>query len=349
MEIFDDNLKKVVERFFDSSDFELLNYWYLVFDKANESYRDYLEMLFKSLDENTQKDFKDKLCKDCKNFYETINELIVSSYLITLGCSVECEPNIEGKTPDWVIETTDNKKIIIDLFTSNTPTFMQSQSEVVSRLNKRIEKLPSFAILWGKITDAYTALRNIDQLTEDISRWLESAPKLNESFSSYGLSVFLRNYHNRPLTLLALSIDESRRNDLRDLPNKIIDKAEKYENISTNHKMPFVVAIVFDRMIIDEDTVEQYICSYPASLIETYFYYDENGNKVIEGVFAPDGNGGMFQLEDRHDEGVFRKDSLSGVITFWFHSRNFIGTKLFKNPKATFPLPEELDFKTVIS
>jgi hypothetical protein len=100
-------------------------------------------------------------------------------------------------------------------------------------------------------------------------------------------------------------------------------------------------------MLVDEETIEQFICSFPSSYSEKRYYYDENGGIVFEGIYVPDGLGGMFKLEDRHDEGVFRKDSLSGVLTFWFHSRDFIGTRLFKNQKATFPLPEELDFKIV--
>jgi hypothetical protein len=348
MKIFDDELKNIAEQFSDSSDNTLLYFWYLVFDEGFESYRDYLEKLFSVFDENVQKKFKLKLSKDYRGVYEAINEIIIGSYIISYGFSADYEPEIGGKTPDWVIETPSNQKIIIDVFTSNTPVFMQSQSEVVSKLNETVKKFPSYTILWGEITDAYAALKNIEQVTEDILCWLESAPKLNDCFSSNGISLLLRRYNNKPLTLLSMRINERKRNDFRDLPDKIIEKANRYEKISAELKIPFVVAIAFDRMLMDDETVEQFICTYPTSYSEERYYYDENGDKVFEGIFVPDGQGGMFKLEDRYDEGVFRKDSLSGVLTFWFHSRNFIGIKLFKNPKATFPLPEELNFKMVI-
>lgn len=345
MKLFDDDLKNIVKKFSSSSDFELLNYWYLVFDEKHENYRNYLETLFSVFDEKIQNKFKVLLSKDCKGFYETINEIIIGSCLVNLGCSVEYEPEIGGKTPDWIIETPSKQKIIIDVFTSNTPTLMQSQFEVVSKLTENIRKLPSYAVLWGEIIDAYTALRNIEQITQDISRWLETAPKLNECFSSNGISLFVRNYRNKPLTFLSIRINEKKRNDFRDLPDKIIEKANRYEKISADAKIPFVVAIAFDRMIVDEETIEQFICEFPTSYSEERFYFDNNGKKVSEGVFVPDGQGGMFKLEDRYDEGVFRKDSLSGVLTFWFHSREFIGTKLFRNPKATYVLQEELGFQ----
>lgn len=347
MKIFDDKLKSVVGEFSNSSDNDLLNYWHLVFAENHEAYRNFLEAVFNIFNEKVQNIFKKKLTKDCKGFYETINEIIVGSYFISYGFSAEYEPKIEGKTPDWIVETDNNQRIIVDVFTSNTPTFMESQFEVVTKLNKAIKQLPSYAILWGKITDVYTAFKNIEQITRDIIYWLESDPKLDERFISNGISLFLRKYHNRPLTLTSISISETNRNDYRDLPDKIIEKADKYEKISTELKIPFVVAIAFDQMLVDEETIELFICNYPTTHSEKRFYFDEKGNIVVEGVFVPDGHGGMFKLEDRYDEGVFRKDSLSGVLTFWFHSRNFIGTKLFKNPKATFPLPEELDFQII--
>jgi hypothetical protein len=141
--------------------------------------------------------------------------------------------------------------------------------------------------------------------------------------------------------LYAFRIDESKRNDLRDLPNKVIEKTNKYEAVSAKSQLPFVVALVFDRMVIDEERVKQTLCTSGFSEVVTKYFKDRDGN-VFTKNFVTDGHGGEMELEDRHDEGVFRKDSLSGVLTFWYQSRQYVNTLFFNNPKATILLTTDV-------
>lgn len=344
MEIFDDNLRRMAKRSSDSSDNTLIDIWYLIFNSKNELYRNYLEERFNLFSETTQKKFKAKLNKDFKGFYETINEMIIGSHFRTLGYSVEYEPNICGQTPDLIIETPYNQKFIVDIFTSNIPTYIQSQSNAATILLKSIEKLPFSVQLFGDISNPYIIEENIQKITNEISNWLKSKPKIKEQFSSNGVKVSLSRYTDKSQIIAGFNIDDSKRNDYRDLQDKIIKKAIKYKKISENLKMPFIVAIVFNQILVDSETIENLICNSPFSYLVTRYFHNKNGEKVIEGIFAPNGKGGMFKLEDEYNEGTFREKILSGVVTFGFHSRVSYETNLLKNPKATFPLPEELHF-----
>lgn len=340
MKLFEDNLKSAVAKHEKSSDSALLNFWHLIFSERHEAYRDYLEDCFNKLENADQRKLNSKLLTDHKGFYEALNEIIVGGILATRGWSLQYEPKFGNKTPDWLIQNSENQKVIIDVFTSKTPVHMAKQFEIFSNLEQSLKSLDHNVTLKVDFEDAFLADKHIVEITDKIEQWLNVKLKIGESFSLKGLVVTLHEVQESQRSGIDIwaSIDDSKRNDISDLPNKIIDKVNKYENISRENEIPFVVAVVFDRMLVDEHTVEQLITTSGFSSIETRYYQNQDGSSYTK-KFIPDGHNGLIELEDRFDEGVFRKDFLSGVFGFWFHSRSFSDLQIYKNPKAAIALP----------
>lgn len=343
MKLFEDNLKSTVAKHENSSDSALLNFWHLNFSERHETYRDYLEDCFNKLGNTDQRKLKAKLLADHKGFYEVLNEIIVGGILVARGWSLQYEPKFGKLTPDWLIQNSENQKAIVDVFTSKTPVHMAKQFDLFSNLEQSLKSLSHNVTLKVDFEDAFLADKHIVEIIDKIEQWLNEKPKIGASFSLKGLVVTLHETQESQQSGVDIwaSIDDSKRNDIRDLPNKIIDKVITYENISREYELPFVVAVVFDRMLVDEYTVKQIITTSGFSNIETRYYQNQDGSYYSK-KFVPDGHKGLTELEGRFDEGVFRKDFLSGVLGFWFQSRQFSSLQVYKNPKATFALPESL-------
>ncbi len=344
MTLFDDEIKLLAAPYANINDDILQNFWHLIFSDNHESYRNYIEDCFSLLGDDAKKKFRQKFLKDHIGFYEILNELIIGRILADHGWQLQYEPRLDGQTPDWLITNNQGEKVILDVFTSRTPVYMGKQFVLIEMLDRLFLETNHNAIIHVEIKDFFRAKEQISEFASEIQKWLNSSPQINDvcTFKEFTATLLHINREAAlPRIYLLVPTNTSKRNDLRDLPDKIIDKANKYEKISRERNIPFAVAIAFDRMLIDEHTAQGIICTSGYSYLETHHSVDESGDYTKKN-FVPNGRGGLMELEERYDEGVFRKDYLSGVITFWFHSRQFTRPIVFRNPKAAIPLSNNL-------
>ncbi len=343
MSLFDEELKQIVEKHKESADEDLLGFWHLVFSERHNRYREHIEEYFAKISEDDRKKIKRGILTDNKGFYEAINEIFVGGILADFGYSLQYEPKItygenKFKTPDWLVKRPDGTDLMIDVFTSKTPFYMSKQSEVIGKLTEQIKQIESGYDLFSQIEDAYLVSRSLSEIVNEVSEWLTTQPDINSTIVSNGatfeVSLICEKRHR---TTVISRVDDSKRNDLRDLSNKIIKKVSDYEGLSKTLEVPFIVAIVLDRMNIDENTIRQIITTSGHGLMQIRRFKDEGGN-TFEKNFVPDGNNGWMELEPRFEEGVFRKDYLSAVLTVWFESRVLSNILTFTNAKATFPI-----------
>ena len=253
------------------------------------------------------------------NFWHTCNELVVGSFLKGHDLQAEFEKQFGEQTPDWFVRSKDGlNPFIVEVFTANVSASIDFENNQLDELTRRLAQIPlDFAV---KISCGNnSAIRQLDpkrskNIAEAVRRWLQAYNCLSEpSFSLEGFNFEIIHRDRGYPTLQYASLTQPIYAPWTPLREKIEEKIHKYKNLALSNKIPLLVAV--------------------ASGSETHYSNFEMKNILMGGVFT----------ESPLSNGLFAKEPLlSGAL--FVHREGMAKWKVdyYPNPKATFPLPENV-------
>ncbi len=194
---------------------------------------------------------------DIQRFCLFYNELAVGSLLKNSGYRVVYEPEIGGKTPDWMIEDDSGPLFIIEVASLEANERIARRESATIDLKRRLEAGP-IARLWLTIGDFEQAEDSTPELREQIATcvhtWMEGVrqylvdPTIKRSFQM-GKCRFEVQVAPNPddcpgHVFLPVQISNADNEDIGRVLNRISQKAERYAAVLSDENLPLVVAIV---------------------------------------------------------------------------------------------------------
>ena len=261
--------------------------------------------------------------RSSENFWHTCNELVVGGFLKKLGFQAEFEKQFGEQTPDWFVRFRDGlNPFMVEVFTANVSESIDFENNLLDELTRRLAIIPLDFFVKISCSES-SAIRQLDpkrskKIAEAVKSWLQSCDCISKPTLSMDGFTFEMIHRDRGYPTLQYATPiKSIYAAWTPLRKKIEVKIHKYKSLVLSNKIPLVVAV--------------------ASGLGTDYSNFEMKSILWGGVFA----------ESPSSNGLFTKEPLlSGAL---FVDR--VGMAKWKvdyypNPKATFPLPENVFIET---
>lgn len=234
---------------------------------SGELLRDQIQSWLQMMDRQTQ---RRKLSgflggSDIQRFCLFYNELAVGGLLKNSGYRVVYEPEIRGKTPDWLIEDDSGPLGIIEVACLEANERIARRESATLDLKRRLQAGP-ISQLWltigdfGQAEDSTPEQR--EQIADGVHTWIREVrpnlvdPTIRRNFQM-GKCRFEVQVAPNPEgcpghVFLPVHISNADNEDVGRVLNRIRQKAERYAPVLTDENLPLVVAIVpsFDVQIM---------------------------------------------------------------------------------------------------
>jgi hypothetical protein len=224
-------------------------------DPERESLRADLETKFALLPSISQKRLEKRfynLVGDGPQFWQTISEMVVGSFFVGQKYNVEYGCEIEGLTPDWIVESKEDGKFIVEVTTRNVSDEELSQKESIGRLNDCLDDLRYSALLDVSYINekicVHLSNETILQMGDSINNWLKTNLSIGEKrvFSNENI-VVVYGGTNQPFDWIqVVGATRSLVPDHIAVENAIIKKIKKYGPVLMKLQVPFVIALNCD-------------------------------------------------------------------------------------------------------
>jgi hypothetical protein len=189
-----------------------------------------------------------------EHFEQTWNELFVGDSIRRLGHRAEYEPEMEGLTPDWLVNASIAGRFIIEVVSSKPPSDRKRCDAAWEQLRRRVLTLPGNA--WLAISPpidfesfahfAAPPVSRQKQIVREIREWLKTNPLDEDSIIIDEIEIKLLG--KKPdLHQVACSIGLAPFEvNGETLKIAVKEKASKYKRVVNALGMPFVVCVVMD-------------------------------------------------------------------------------------------------------
>lgn len=216
----------------------------------DESWRDLQIWLEKVLLEHEPRErdhFVRRLDTD-EHYIQTLHELAAAALLRDSGYRVTYEPDIGGKTPDWLATSASTgQQVIVEVVTRTNPTAKERRRWL--QLHERLEKIPSpwavFMISGRRTAPPHDVLRKV---AITLRPWLADPKRQSgDEIDVLGLRFQIR-YSGADRTAFVVPNPESGPVDLDEIVSKVRDKAKAYRTVVERTNLPFVVVACADTL-----------------------------------------------------------------------------------------------------
>ena len=198
--------------------------------------------------------------RDLNQFDDMCNELAVGQSFRAMGHRLTYEPDINGQTPDWLVEASDGtQRFIAEVVSSNPPDQREKCDEGWDRLRRRIETMPGDAYLM--LAPPFPPPAEIDEeelvghapnsdeqtrIVRQVQQWLETNPDEGKVVTIEGIDFHLLS-RLPDCTTVSCGIHQlPYMVDGGPLRKSVKGKASKYRKVVEATKLPLVVCVVPD-------------------------------------------------------------------------------------------------------
>lgn len=300
--------------------------YYVALEHANESVREQIEEWVTRLPDEVRNRVI-SLLRNPDHFVHTYHELAVGSSFERYGYRAYYEPNLEGQTPDWLVETDDKaSRFLVEVFTADPTAGDQAQARQLDELTNRLERIeiPVALILMVRGNDVTLNSGISKEIARQVKEWLVSEPSVGKTLEVKGIKFEILNYNpNYSKLQLAISVPATwvKKDSLR---TNIQKKIAKYKRLG----MLIVVAVVPDFYTgLDLDDLDDVLL----------------GQETVRVAFDKDTMEVLSQVTARRSDGLFDQlPELSAVMWVCHRERGKWGYRVIRNPSAARPLQADI-------
>jgi hypothetical protein len=209
-----------------------------------------------------QEDTRKKILKrlknenDRRNFISTVAEVRFGKLFSELGFGLEYEKKFpNNQRPDWLIALNESTAIC-DVYRLGKSDKDQIRSDFENKLIEKLQQIPKKCFIKTHFINEYfdTTLYDLDVISKAVEDWLSSSRQTGDSIlvaDNFEFEVRKADTDVEHVccfgNVSSIDIKTQKVKQVENLtPNEITKKLNKYDDIISEHRMPFFICVYID-------------------------------------------------------------------------------------------------------